>query len=172
MYHLQRFHREQSPHFSVISFTTYNLFRSSCLLNGISMFHNLAASSISIVAIHFWPRSLLKAVESYRIVLHCGVMSSLYSFQTRIILPISPNGSSKIDWTSEISRKDLYFRAPYRSKETRSLSVWDRFLDVVKSVKSGEIYTSILTPCLSKNSTNASSTTSLCARKLLLDCTV
>ena len=97
MNHLQRFHREQSPHFSVISFTTYNLFWSSRLLNGISMFHNLAASPISIVAIHFWPRSLLKAVESYRIVLHCGVMSSLYSFLTRIILPISPNGSSKID---------------------------------------------------------------------------
>jgi hypothetical protein len=34
------------------------------------MFHNLAASTISIVAIHFWLRSQLEAVESYRIVLH------------------------------------------------------------------------------------------------------
>jgi hypothetical protein len=49
---------------------------------GIRMFHNLAASTISIVAIHFWLRSQLEAVESYRIVLHWGMMSSSYSILT------------------------------------------------------------------------------------------
>ena len=93
--HLHRFHREQSPHFSIISFN--HLMTSSgvrAYAYGIRMFHNLAASTISIVAIHFWPRSQSGAVESCHIVLHWGMMSPSYSFLTESFAD-QLNGSSK-----------------------------------------------------------------------------